>query len=68
MRTKERELGKKYPKIDSSRLREMAEKEAEKEFEKIELSLRHVIERLNIPMPRYAKVSGIFARLCTNWH
>jgi len=46
----------------------MAEKEAEKEFEKIELSLRHVIERLNIPMPRYAKVSGIFARLCTNWH
>jgi hypothetical protein len=49
--------------IDLATLEDQSKEEARKAFEICVQSLRRTADRLEIPMPRYVKVSGIFVPL-----
>ena len=63
VRTKEAELREDNPHIDPTVLRNMSVAEAQKAFKVCLQSLQRTADRLRIPMPPHAKVSGIFAPL-----
>ena len=52
--------------MDVTHLKHLGEIEAQKAFDECLVSLQRITGRLKIPMPAYAKVSGIFVRLCAN--
>ncbi|KAH8986799.1 hypothetical protein EDB86DRAFT_3245998 [Lactarius hatsudake] len=57
VRTKEAELREDHPHMDPTRLRDRGVEEAQKAFQDCLESLKRTMNRLKIPMPRYAKVS-----------
>ena len=63
VRTKEAELREEYPKMNQDRLRELGAEEAHEAFTICLQSLQRTMNRLRIPMPRHAKVSGILSPL-----
>lgn len=63
VRSKEAELLEENPNLDPTRLHELSVEEAQKEFKFCVQSLQHTVDRLGIPMPPYARVSGTFASL-----
>ena len=63
VRTKEAELRQKYPDMDSTRLRDQSVEEARGAFKYCLKLLERSMENLKIPMPSYAKASGIFVPL-----
>jgi len=67
VRTKELELQEEYPSMDPARLRQLGVEEARKEFNKSVESLERTMKRLNIPVPPYATVSGIFSHHDNIW-
>ena len=63
VRTKKAELRQKYPNMDSTRLRDQSVEEARGAFKYCLKLLERSMENLKIPMPSYAKASGIFVPL-----
>ena len=63
VRTKEAELRQKYPDADAVRLRDQSLEGAREAFGYCLKLLERSMVRLKIPMPSYAKASGIFAPL-----
>ena len=63
VRTKEAELRQKYPDMGATSLRDRSVVEAKGAFGYCLELLQRSMERLGIPMPRYATASGIFAPL-----
>ena len=63
VRTKEAELRQKYPGMKQTALRDRSVEEARMAFEYCLKLLKRSMERLQIPMPRYAAASGIFVPL-----
>ena len=59
VRAKEVELREEYPQMDPARLREMSCEDAEEAFNVCLKSLQRTMDYLDIPIPRYARVSGI---------
>ncbi|KAH9022713.1 hypothetical protein EDB84DRAFT_490480 [Lactarius hengduanensis] len=57
VRTKEAELKEDHPNMDPTRLHDRGVEEAQKAFQECLQSLKRTINRLGIPMPRYARVS-----------
>ncbi|KAH8979492.1 hypothetical protein EDB86DRAFT_3248366 [Lactarius hatsudake] len=57
VRTKEAELKEEHPNMDPTRLHDRGLEEAQKVFQDCLGSLKRTMNRLGIPMPRYAKVS-----------
>ncbi|KAH8998262.1 hypothetical protein EDB86DRAFT_3242877 [Lactarius hatsudake] len=57
VRTKEAELGEEHPDMERTSLHNQGLKDARDAFNKCLQSLQHTFDRLNIPMPRFAKVS-----------
>jgi len=53
--------------MDPARLRQLGVEEARKEFNKSVESLERTMKRLNIPVPPYATVSGIFSHHDNIW-
>jgi hypothetical protein len=64
VRTKEAELREDYPQMDRDQLRELSLKDAQEAFDICLKSLQGSSNRLRIPMPRYARVSGAFPPIC----
>jgi hypothetical protein len=60
VRTKRAELKEDHPYMDDHTLESRSVEEAWKAFEKCLQSLRQTMRRLNVQMPPYARVSGIF--------
>ena len=63
VRTKEAELRQRYPDMDAASLRDRSVVEAKGSFGYCLKLLKRSMERLGIPMPRYATASGRFAPL-----
>ena len=63
VRTKEAELRQKYPSMGQSALSDQSVEKARMAFGYCLELLERSMKRLNIPMPRYATASGIFAPL-----
>ena len=61
VRTKEAELRQRYPNMEATRLKDRSVEEARLAFGYCLKLLERSMERLKIPMPSYAKASGIFA-------
>lgn len=61
VKAKEVELREEYPQMDPARLREMSCEDAEEAFNVCLKSLQRTMNYLDIPMPRYARVSGILS-------
>jgi len=57
---KEAELREEYPRMDPASLRATSLEDAQEAFNICLKSLQHTMNHLGIPMPRYARVSGIF--------
>ncbi|KAH8977265.1 hypothetical protein EDB92DRAFT_1891264 [Lactarius akahatsu] len=57
VRTKEAELKEEHPNMDPTRLHDRGMEEAQKAFQECLQSLKRTMNRLGIPMPRYARVS-----------
>ena len=60
VRVKELELREEYPQMDSASLRITSLEDAQEAFNICLKSLQRTMNRLKIPMPRYARVSGTF--------
>ena len=63
VRTKELELREEYPQMDPASLRATSLEDAQEAFNICLKSLQRTMNRLKIPMPRYARVSGMFSPL-----
>ena len=63
VRTKELELREEYPQMDPASLRATSLEDAQEAFNICLTSLQRTMNRLKIPMPRYARVSGMFLPL-----
>ena len=63
VRTKEAELRQRYPDMEATSLRERSVEDARGAFGYCLKLLERSMVRLKIPMPSYAKASGIFAPL-----
>lgn len=61
VRTKEAELREEYPNMDQARVKEMGREDAQEAFNTCLKSLQRTMNHLKIPMPRYARVSGIIS-------
>jgi hypothetical protein len=67
VRTKEAELREDYPQMDPDRLRELSLEDAQEAFDICLQSLHRSMNRLRIPMPRHARVSGAFLPLYSSF-
>ena len=63
VRTKEAELREEYPNINQSNLTKLSREDAQEAFNTCLKSLQRTMNYLKIPMPRYARVSGILSPL-----
>ena len=64
VRTKEAELRQRHPGLKPTVLRDRSVEDAKRAFDYCLQLLKRSMDRLGIPMPHYAKASGIYLRLC----